>query len=668
MLLTDSITKLPYISEKYAQKLARLNIYTIKDLITFFPRGYYDSTNILNIRDIIQNENYLNETVHLKAFLQPVKSIRLRQNRTLQTSKAYDETGEVDCIWFNQPYLKKYIQQHQEFMITAKLRRKGKKFCIYPSLLEPIKTDKELIHTARIVPKYPLTSGLSEKWLRNRIKYLIENISKTQFQNELKTIGVDNNKILEAIRNIHFPKDYLSLEESIQTLTLVELVHIQLKLIKINEKFKKYQPININKKTLKQQKQFIETLPFELTTDQRQAIENITKTMIEKKILNALIQGDVGSGKTIVAIAAALPIVLSNYQVIFLAPTTILAEQQFRSFKKLFAKFNISIDLVIGAKKKANEQADILIGTTAILSRKSNLIKKPGLIIVDEQHRFGVNQREDLLAPFENILENKNFPHFINMSATPIPRTIAQSLFGDIDVIEINTKPRNRKKIKTYLIDKNKEKKLLDWLTLEMRKHKNQVYWVCPIIEENTRLNIKSSTEIFDFLQKTLLDFQIGLLHGKMKNTEKQSVIKKFKNREIDILVTTSVIEVGIDVPNATIMVIENAERFGLAQLHQIRGRVGRGDKQSHCFLFVSSNLNSQQKKRIEFFAKNTDGLKIAQFDLENRGPGEVYGTAQTGIPNLKIAQLNKINLLKKSKKIAQILYNQGVKQIILFS
>ncbi|BCX13877.1 MAG: hypothetical protein KatS3mg085_409 [Candidatus Dojkabacteria bacterium] len=473
MHLQDKISSLPYISEYYSKKLNKLNIFTVKDLLTYFPRKYEDSTEILTIQQVLLDDTKLDTKIQLKVFFEDIKNIRLKSQKSIQKGIAYDKSGKLECIWFNQPYLLNFINPETEYMIIGKFTKNKSKFVLYPTTIEALKPEKDLVHTARITPKYSLTSGISEKWFRNRMKFLVENISSVEMPRDFEAIEITQEYIKKALKNIHFPENYDALEESINLLSLIELIQIQLKLENNRAKFKKHKAIEINPKSFMEQEKLINELPFKLTKDQMEAIQNLNSQMMQKDIINALIQGDVGSGKTIVSIAISIPVILSGYQVIFLAPTTILAEQQYKNFQTFLKNFNLSINLVTGKTKK-QQQADILIGTTAVLARKQNLINKPGLVIVDEQHRFGVNQREDLLSPFTSILNKKEFPHFINMSATPIPRTIAQTMFGDVSVIEIKSKPTNRKPIKTF-ITPHKQANGFTQLAQQRKLHKTKL-------------------------------------------------------------------------------------------------------------------------------------------------------------------------------------------------
>lgn len=666
MTLKDPVTELKFVSTKYQHLLTKLGIYTVQDLLTYFPRKYSDLSETNLIKDIVFEYDPEKEYL-IKCRVEDFEMIRLRGGRTLEKARAIDASGYIDCAWFNQEYLKNVFNKNAEFYLLGKAKYIGSSFTFYPTLFEEVKDNKMPVHLARIVPEYALTKGISKKWLRNRIKELTDALNKVEIRDELKEILKQKGNLKDFIKQTHFPEDENFLKTSIDVLSTYELTNIQLKLIEKRKNSKVFSAPGIKKTKAKEEvMNFIRSLPFILTDDQSKVIESIIERIESEELINELIQGDVGTGKTIIAIASCLEMVLNGYQCVILAPTTILASQHYKTFSLLLEKFNLNIQLVIGSNKKT-EKGDILIGTSAVLARKLDLIKNVGLIIVDEQHRFGVKQREELLEPFKDKLKNDSYPHFINMTATPIPRTIAESFFGNISVSEIKTKPKNRKPIQTRVVPSDKRESCITWIREKILKEKEQVYWVCPLIEESEKLDIKAAQMVFSELRHSLKNVRIGLLHGKMKAKQKEEIMQDFKEGKLDILVSTTVIEVGIDVSNATIMVIENAERFGLAQLHQIRGRVGRGEKESWCFIFTAEESNKVGYNRLQFFADNTDGMEIAKFDLKTRGPGEVYGTLQSGLPNLRIANINDLETIKKSKELAYKLYDKSIKYIELF-
>jgi len=495
----------------------------------------------------------------------------------------------------------------------------------------------------------------------------LANIKITDEVAQYSASVLSESDLTDAIRKLHFPDDLNGVGKSARQLSLRELVNIQLKLEESRIATAKLKAPEIVIENQKLSNSFIKTLPFTLTEDQNIIITNLIEKIQNRELINMLIQGDVGSGKTIITVILALLLAKAGYQTVILAPTTVLAKQHFITFSNFLEKYDVSIELVTGDKKDTTSKS-ILIGTSAILARQNKLISNLGLVIIDEQHRFGVKQRKELLKPFIEILKPLEYPHFINMSATPIPRTIIKAFFGDIEVGQIKSKPKGRLPINTRIVPNAKKENLYDWIEALINQKNEQVYWVCPLVTESDKLQISSAKEMYKEITKQMPNMRIALLHGQMKAKDKTEIMKQFTEHKYDILVSTSVIEVGIDVTNATVMVIENAERFGMAQLHQIRGRVGRSDKQSWCFLFHSDTISKDSNKRIEFFSKTKDGLQIAEFDLQNRGPGEIYGTKQAGIPDLKVADFSDISLIEKSKKIAKKLYKEGVRQIELFS
>ncbi len=654
MNLESDVTELKFISDSYAGRLNFLGIKTLKDLLTYFPRKYIDSSDISKISDIVFEDTYT-----IKVEIEKVTSVSLRGRRSLQNIKVFDETGALTAQFFNQPYLKKALIIGKEYLLNGKSRIKGNKITFYPNSFEEVKEAKESIHLGRITPEYRLTEGISKKWLRNRIKDLLDQIDNNKIEVPNEESLITSESLKNYLKEIHFPSSEKTAKKAHEALSLLEMtnIHLRVKKTLIKKKNNGFTPKDLEKS----KNEFLKTIPFELTKDQKLTLEKIMKHLKNKKLIDFLIQGDVGSGKTIIAFVLAYIFAKEGRQVALLAPTTVLARQHFNNAVKTF-KFNKDIDLsLISSENKNTERANILIGTTAMLHRKNKLIDNLDLLIVDEQHRFGVVQRQELLG------ENNESTHFINMTATPIPRTIAELFFKDVAISTIKSKPKNRKIIKSFLVPDKKRQDGLAWIQEKVLKDKDQVYWVCPLIEDGDKGQIKSVEAVGKELKKSMPKIRTKILHGKMKSIEKQEIMKQFQNKEVEVLISTTVIEVGVDVANATVMVIENAERFGLAQLHQIRGRVGRGDKQSYCFMFTDPEVNPEAKERLEFFVNTNDGLEIAEYDLSRRGPGEVYGNKQSGLPELKIANMMDLSLIKKSKKIAEKAYNSGTRSIYLF-
>jgi ATP-dependent DNA helicase RecG len=664
--LTDDISTLPQISVNYSKLLNRLGIFTIKDLLTYFPREYKDNTEVSTVEQIKDFDN-ADKNFQLKVIIRKFKNSRLRKGRSMQTAIVEDESDSIECKWFNQPYLEKTLLIDKEFFLQGKLKLNNGKFEFFPSLYEPIIEGRDSVHLNRITPEYALTEGVSKKWFRNRMKYLIDNISLFEVNDELSENNPGSVSLKILLNQIHFPENTSSFFDALEELSIYELTEVQLNLMKKRESKKVYTAPQIKSfsKDIEIINKFIRNLPFELTKDQSNAVTVLINKLREEQPIDALIQGDVGSGKTIIALIMAFIIALEGYQSIILAPTTILAKQHFDNFKKLLEPYNLKIILASSDNKK-KETGDIIIGTTAILARKDIIINKPGIIIVDEQHKFGVTQREELIKEYSDLFEGF-FPHFINMTATPIPRSIVQVFFGDLDVIQIKEKPKNRIPIKTLIVPELKRNECMEWIKSNINAG-GQAYWVCPLVTESTLSDKISVESKYKELKDYYKDLNIDFLHGKMKDKEKQQITADFANNKSDILVSTTVIEVGIDVANATIIAIEDADKFGLAQLHQIRGRVGRGTKESWCILFPSKNITPTGLKRIKFLAEHIDGLEIAEFDLKTRGPGEIYGVIQSGLPNLKIADLSREDLIKKSRNLAEKLYQKGVKSIEIFS
>lgn len=664
MNLNDSVETLSCINKKYSSKLEKLGIFTIKDLITYFPRAYSDTSDVLSISELL-NQLDFTEKYTVKASVQEFKNIHLRSRKTIQSLILQDLNNSnitIEAVFFNQPFLSRIFKLNKLFLISGKLSLKGKKLQFYPTEYEEFKDTEENSHLGRISPEYKLTQGVSKKWLRNRIKTVLEMISADELSLEKEIPeGFSYPAIVDSLNQVHFPVNEDNKISAVKTLSELELVDLHLR-VQSQRKKKKINPVELQKKDLTQE--FTTLLPFRLTTDQLKVIKNINK-LLEKGLLNMLLQGDVGSGKTVIAQYLSYLSYKNNLQSVVLCPTTVLARQHFKNFSKMFKDQGIKISLAIGSEKEV-EPGNIVIGTTAVLARQKDLLNNIGCVIVDEQHRFGVRQRDELLTPLKLTLGKKT-PHFLNMTATPIPRTIAETLFSDVQVQTIKLKPKGRLPIKSFVVPENKRKDAEIWIENLVKNEKQQVYWICPLVEESEILEAKSAKQLFNKLTLRYPNLNLGLLHGKLKDKEKDKIMTKFVSAEIDILVSTTVIEVGIDVSNATVILIENAERFGLAQLHQLRGRVGRGDKQSYCFLFQDKEASEQAQERLTFLSKHSDGLEIAEYDLHLRGPGEVYGVRQSGIPKLKIAKLDDLDMIKRTRIKAEKLLENGVQNINLF-
>ena len=627
--------------------LNHLGIYTLYDLITYFPRDYEDRGKEKNIADIVDGEEAL-----ICAYpVGRVNEIHIRRNLTIYKLIVRDETGVAQITWYNQPYLKKMFSPNRRYKFFGKFKNAFGKVEVQSPVYE---LEENAKNTGRIIPIYPLTYQLTQNTIRKIIETGLEE-TNGKLEETIPDYIMEKYKLDDvntAIKHIHFPETFDDFTKARKRLVFEELLSMQLALLNLKSKYENKDPgIKFDKNV--NMSDVIDTLPFNLTKAQLRVLEEIDGDMESDKPMNRLLQGDVGSGKTIVALIAAYKAVKSGYQAVIMAPTAILASQHYESFKNMLDKFGIKVELLIsGITKKQKEKIlerlkdgdiDILIGTHAVLE-ENVVFKNLGLVVTDEQHRFGVKQRTTIVEKGQN-------PDVLVMSATPIPRTLALILYGDLDISIIDELPPNRKKIETYAVNKNMEARVNNFIAKNVSDGR-QCYIVCPLVEENEEINAKSVMEIYENYKNNVFpNFKVEYLHGKMKQKEKDDIMERFKNGEIDILVSTTVIEVGVNVPNANIMVIQNAERFGLAQLHQLRGRVGRGEYQSYCILKYqgSSDLIKQRMNVIE---KTNDGFVISEKDLELRGSGEFFGTRQHGMPEFKIANLfEDIDVLKVVQK-----------------
>ena len=629
--------------------LNKLNIYTLKDLITYYPRTYEDRNKPKKIDECIDGEETTIEAIACGN----VVETRLPR-KTMQKLLVKDETGAAIITWFNQTYLKNKFITGKKYRFYGKINLKFGKVELNSPVFDEI--DKRN-NTGRIIPIYPLTYQLSQTTLRkimeNAIKEVKGNLKESLPEEILKEYNLE--EINTATENIHFPKKLEDFQTARKRLVFEELFSTQLALLALKNNYKN------EEKGIKSSKDVhisdvIKEFPFNLTNAQRRVLEEIEQDMESDKSMNRLLQGDVGSGKTAVAMCAAYKAVKSGYQAAIMAPTAILATQHLENFKNILEKLDIKCELLIsGITKKRKEEIlentkngniDILIGTHALI--EDNVIFKDlGLVVTDEQHRFGVKQRT-------KIAQKGNNPDVLVMSATPIPRTLALILYGDLDISIIDELPPNRKKIETFAVSKKLEQRIDAFIQKQVDEGR-QCYIVCPLVEENEEMDLKSVEELYEKCKTEIFpEYRVEYIHGKMKAKDKDSIMEKFKNKEIDILISTTVIEVGVDVPNANIMVIEDAQRFGLAALHQLRGRVGRGEYQSYCILKYEGK-GENVRKRMKVMCETNDGFVISEKDLELRGAGDFFGTMQHGIPEFKIANLfEDIDILKQAQKAAQ--------------
>lgn len=635
---------------------SKLGIKTIEDLLYYYPRAYKDKSIVTDIRELVPENHY---TVKGRVITGP-QEVRSRKGLLLVKMRISDDTGILNVVWFNNRFIKNNIKTDDELFLYGKVKVIGRDVVMEAPEYEKA-SGTESINLLRIVPEYPLTEGLNQKDMRKAVHAAIElcdgklsDIFPEDFRRRFQL-----SEINFSINNIHYPESMFNLNLAIKRFKFEELFILQSGLIHIkrmNSSDKKgitFKPYD--------EREYVHKLPFKLTNAQQRVLEEIFKDMESSKPMNRLVQGDVGSGKTIVALLAMYKCVRNGYQSIMMVPTEILAEQHYLTFKELLNGTDIKIELLKGSlttkeknavlQKMKEHEADIIIGTHALIQDKAEFAKV-GLVITDEQHRFGVRQR--------TVLSDKgNDSDMLVMTATPIPRTLTLILYGDLDVSIIDELPPGRKKIETYFINSSLKERFFGFVKKELRQG-HQAYFVCPLVEESEKLDLKAATKYQEELQKHFTEYKVGLVHGKMKAEEKNQVMEEMRKGEINILVSTTVIEVGVNIPNATIMAIENADRFGLAQLHQLRGRVGRGEHQSYCILMSDSD-SKIAVERLKYMTKSENGFDIAEKDLELRGAGEMLGQRQHGLPELKLADiLNDTVLLKQSREAVLYLYDSG--------
>ena len=653
-------TPLQQVLRTTAQKLSLLKsigLITVEDLLLFYPFRYEDKSRITPI-----NLFNLKEVNNAQGMLSAIQNGRTKTGKSIQKATFTDEEGSsVECVWFNQPFLAQQWAVSRKVLISGKVKYERGKMTFMAPTIEPWK--EEQVHTGGIVPVYHETEGLSSKWFREKIYPLLPAANECEeILPEEIAKAYDFPTKAEAIKTVHFPENSESLEKARQMLAFEELFVLQLGALKQKKKWAEQGKAVAMPLDAELMKQFQATLPFQLTGSQKIALYQILKDCEQSSPMLRLLQGDVGSGKTVVAAMAMLPFLKAGYQCAVMSPTEILTKQHFATLQQLLTNF--STVLLVGslseeekkeAQKKIEEgEAQLIIGTHALIQEAVSF-PKLAFAVIDEQHRFGVLQRAELVKKCAN-----HVPHLLMMSATPIPRTLALTIYGDQELSIINEMPPGRKPIITRIIHPDSRRQANLFIDDQISKGK-QVFVICPLIEESEILEAKSVLQEYERLKRE--DFQhrkIEYLHGKMKASEKDEIMKRFKNQEFDVLVSTSVIEVGIDIPNATMMVIEGAERFGLSQLHQFRGRVGRSAVQSYCFLYTTKR-EQRSARRLRAMVDHTDGFKLAEIDLEIRGPGQVYGLRQSGLPDLKIASIMDGRTIAMARqKAAELLEKDG--------
>ena len=694
--LSTPIQDLLGIGSVLQRRLKKLGIKTVNDLVFHFPNRYEDFSNMVSISQI-----KLGQTCTIKGEIIETEVSRAWKKRmTITTAIIQDDSGSIKATWFNQPYLTKILNEGDNVFLSGKISLNKNEIYLSNPSYEKADADKTLTHTAGLVAVYPETQGLSSRWLRSIIKRVLSQLNNRVPETLPQEIIKENSfpEINKALWNIHFPNFIADAQTAKKRFSFEELFYIELFVLRERLKLSKEKSVSVPVK-IDIVKRFVEALPFKLTDDQRKSAWQVLKDMEKPKPMNRLLQGDVGSGKTVVAAIAALNVAKAGQQAVFMAPTEILAKQHFKTVFDVLKDFKISVGLMTGkddkiyshkltndtidvsrAKllkmikgdinpytKKFETRLNVLIGTHALI-QDTVKFGKLALVVVDEQHRFGVEQRAKLcMQDHQRII-----PHLLSMTATPIPRTLALTVFGDLDLSLITQMPKGRKKVITEIIEPKDREKTYRFIRKEVKKGR-QVFVICPRIENKKKgtdsnviidvipeqdftgwSEVRAVQEEYEKLSKdTFPDLKVAMLHGKMKSKEKEKIMKDFRTKKSDILVSTSVVEVGIDVPNATVMMIEGAERFGLAQLHQFRGRVGRSKYQSYCFL-LTTFPDQSTRKRLKAMVQFNSGFELAEKDLEIRGPGDLSGTRQWGMPDIVMDSLKDLKLIEKTREIAK--------------
>jgi ATP-dependent DNA helicase RecG len=652
---SDLDTEVRYVKgvgERLSKVLGKLGIFTARDLLMHFPHRYEDRTNYRKISQL-----RVGETATIRGKVLVADNIRTPKSQTLLTKVAIgDSSGIATLVWFNQWYLKEKFSKilGKEIIAygTAQLGQNGIEI-VNPEW-EEVSTEADPISSNRIVPVYPLTEGLFQGTIRRIIynaldRYLsaVEELLPQEILEKRNLMGVAT-----ALRNIHFPESQSALEAARYRLVYEEFFFLQLALALRKQNITLDQTGIAFKVTPECTAEFYKSLPFELTNAQKRVIAEIERDMARPTPMNRLLQGDVGSGKTVVAVAAMMIAIHNGYQAAMMAPTEILAEQHAKVISKLLEPLGIEVVLLKGSQSSKEKEkikqrissgeVNVVVGTHALIQEDVDF-SRLGLVIIDEQHRFGVLQRAALREKGLN-------PDVLVMAATPIPRTLALTVYGDLDLSVIDEMPPGRKPVRTHWKTSDQRAQVYEGIR-KLVAEGRQVYIVCPLIEESEKLQAKAATELAEHLKRNVFpDLEVGVLHGQMKTVEKDAVMEAFREGKIQILVSTTVIEVGVDVPNASVMVIEDAERFGLAQLHQLRGRVGRGEHQSYCVL-IADPKTEEGRERLSVLTRTNNGFEIAEEDLRLRGPGEFYGTRQSGLPSFRIANvLRDVGILECSR------------------
>lgn len=655
MYWDDELTAVKGVGAEMTRKFAMLGVKTVGQLIDYYPRRYDDYSHVQQIRQIKPG------VVTIKGTIKPATGRYVRRGMHVTEAIASDESGSVRLVWFNQPYRVGALKAGAEYYISGDFGLRNQRLSILSPSVELVSDFP--INTARIIPIYRETKGLKSTQIRKALREclpLIRDLSET-----LPGWIIKKQRFMpksQAVETMHFPPSPAALDEAKRRLGFEEV--FELSLAALLNKYELLQETAIEIPfDEKLAKEFVGHLPFTLTNAQRKAVWQIYLDMQKSQPMNRLLEGDVGSGKTVVAAMAAVMALSQGFQVALMAPTEILARQHADTLYDLLTPLGMSnkLSLLVGGLKPAQKKEahaklksgdiGLIVGTHAIIQEKVDM-HRLGLVIVDEQHRFGVQQRKTLQKKAGHM------PHVLNMTATPIPRSLALTLYGELDVTLLDAKPVGRKPIKTYICSPNSRAALYKDIEKELEQGR-QLFVVTPLISQSGALPAKSAEEVYqDLRAKVFKHRRVGLLHGKMKPAEKDAIMQAFTARELDVLVSTTVIEVGVDVPNATVMLIENAERFGLAQIHQLRGRVGRSGHQGYCYLMMGDS--KAPSRRLRALEQTNDGFALAELDLEIRGPGAIYGTMQHGDLDLKVASLTDMRLIAAARQSAQAFIDSG--------
>ncbi len=646
MINLGKVEDLPRVGQFYAKKLAKLGVRTVDDLLFYVPFRYDDLSLVSPVA-----KTQIGEVVTVCGEMVQLFTRRTNSGKWMQKGVLKDESGEMEVTWFNQPFLVRALKG-KRVALAGKVEQFGNRRMMtspsYELVNEKGKDGLGQIHTGRLVPVYPETEGLSSKWLRGRIKEVIR--TRFPIEDYLPEFLRQREKLVEinqALQGVHFPRSSREADKARGRLAFDELLILHLAGLVRRAEWRETTPTHALKIDGEKVFVFLNQLPFELTGAQKRAIQEVLHDLGQNVPMNRLLSGDVGSGKTVVAALAIYVAYLNGLQSAMMAPTQILAAQHFKTLEEILAPLGVKVELVLSGKKAAGE-GDVLVGTHALIHKRADFLSL-ALVVIDEQHKFGVEQRAHLVNKGQS-------PHVLTMTATPIPRTIALTVFGDLDLGTLDELPPGRKLPKTRIVLPEKQEVAYEWVKEKIKKEKVQAFVVCPLIEESeveTMQSVKAVNSEYKRLKGVFPELNLGLLHGRMKVGEKQKILDRMLNGDLDILVTTPVVEVGMDIPCASIMVVEGAQRFGLAQLHQLRGRVGRRGQQGYCLLFTDS-LSGKNRVRLEAMEKITLGSELAELDLSLRGPGEVFGIRQHGFGELAIASFSDRELIERTREVAE--------------